>query len=111
LFLACVSPREGNFLANGGADDEIFVYFPACFLALGSAWLADRLGATGVLQLWLGLAVVSLASIGAFGSLGGQGVENVVLSAETTAAVASVLAIGALLLRRLVRRGRTAGEG
>ena len=111
LFLACVIPREENFLANGAADDELLVYLPACFLALGSTWLADLLGATGVLQLWVGLSVVSLASLGAFASLGGHGVENVLLSAERTAAVAGALALGTLLLRRLMRHGRTESEG
>lgn len=110
LFLACVIPREENFLANGAADDEILIYLPACFLTLGNAWLADLIGIRGVLQLWVGLALVSLASIGAFASVGGHGIDNVMLSAEATAAVAGVLAMGTVLLRRLVSRRVPTGQ-
>ena len=88
-FVAFVPPREGNFWANGGVDDNLIVYLPVALLTVACAWdLSSSDRCAGFIQLAIGVAIVAAAGAPLFCLQGGYGLGKVVTEAMLTSLVA-----------------------
>lgn len=100
--LVLLPPREGNFWANGAADDGLLGYPPTAVVAVVLAWLLVPTRWPG---FWAGVAI----QCGMLGTLvlavGGAGAASFANAAYVTAGGAVLVAVVLVAVRRFTRAG------